>query len=68
MKTITHNGIEFKIEKYVLQISAYGEPETRFQAWFGNDGVALSDMEKTESVAIMAAIKTINENMDRFQA
>jgi len=60
MKKITHKNITFRVEKINLAFVTHDQNPIRYQAFL--DDHALSEIEENESIAIMMAIKTINEN------
>lgn len=61
---IEHDGVTFRVERYELE-GAY-ETKVRYQAFHIETSAALSELEENRSIAIMRAIKTINENRDRL--
>lgn len=60
IKYITHNNTKFMVERFYLSHISNDPNPIRYQAFYGD--YALSEMTENESIAIMQAIKTINEN------
>ena len=53
--TIQHNGKKIFIDTFTIN------GEERFQAFLGDTGIALSEIESQRFVAVCSAIKTLNE-------
>ena len=63
-KNKSHDKVKFFVESF--EIKGATETKTKYQAFYGNTGVALSEICESEAIATMQAIKNINENRDRF--
>lgn len=61
---IEHDGVEFRVELYELEYEY--ETKVKYQAFHTKSDAALSELEDSRSLAILRAIKTINENRDRL--
>ena len=57
----SHNGINFRIESFTIPMSNE-VTVVKFQAFYKD--MPISEIEGNQAIAIMQAIKTINENID----